>query len=196
MDLSDSLVRAALTDRQKMHRLLTGCFQNQRSNADILFCSRIKGLVVEVYLYSSIPVIRKCIPSGIRLAAERDVTFWLDSLKTGMHLSFQIETAPFKKVAEEGIKNSRRRAIVDPEERISWLERKAQQSGFVICTLLESKAERIVVNHSPDKGGRFFVDTFKYTGTLQITDGDSFQNTVKNGLGPGKAYGLGMLLLA
>ncbi len=41
-----------------------------------------------------------------------------------------------------------------------------------------------------------YLDQYHYQGTLQITDAVLFQNAVREGIGPGKSYGLGMLLLS
>ena len=41
-----------------------------------------------------------------------------------------------------------------------------------------------------------YLDQYHYQGTLQITDVEQFRKAVQGGIGPGKSYGLGMLLLS
>lgn len=194
--LSNPGMRAALRDSQKMHQLVTGLFSTARKDAQILYRSRIRGTVVELYLYSAISVDPQRILPGMRLAGQRDVTDWLTAMEEGSVFGFQLLTAPFKKVAEEGKKNSLRRALRRQEERLSWLDRKAGQGGFRILYADESPAEKITAVHSPGAGGRLTLDAYCYTGRLQITDAEAFRRTIREGIGPDKAYGLGMLLLS
>ena len=195
LELSNPGVRSALRDAQKMYRLVTGFFGSSRKEAELLYRCRICGAVAELYLYSDGPVVRDRLLPGIRAAAERDVSPWLESIEAGSCYGFQLLTMPFKKVAEEGAGNSRRRALRTREERLAWLTRKAGQSGFRILSAEETPGEKLVANHPAERGGRLTVDAFCYTGRLLVADTDAFRRAVREGIGPGKAYGLGMLLL-
>lgn len=194
--LSAPAVRAALRDGQKMHRLVTGFFGTDRKSAKVLYRYRLRGVHMELYLYSEEPVIPERLLPGMRLVARRDVSAWLESMETGQVFGFQLLTMPFKKVAEDGAKNSRRRALRTQEERLVWLERKAAQSGFRILSVRETPGEKQTAIHPEDRGGRLVVNAWCYTGRLLITDAEAFHRSLREGIGPGKAYGLGMLLLA
>lgn len=196
LDLSAPAVRAALHDGQKMHRLVTGFFGTDRKSAKVLYRYRIRGIYMELYLYSERLIVSERLLPGMRLVAQRDVSSWLESMETGQTFGFQLMTMPFKKVAEDGAKNSRRRALRTQEERLAWLERKAGQSGFRILSVQETPVEKQTANHPEDRGGRMIVDAWYYTGRLLITDAEAFRQALCEGIGPGKAYGLGMLLLA
>lgn len=195
MSLSDPAVRAALRDAQKMHQLVAGLFQTTREDAQLLYRVRAQGINVALYLYADRPVDRSRLRQGMQLAGERDMSDWLDAMQTGRRMGFELMTMPFKKTAEEDEKNSRRRVLRTQEERMAWLARKAEQNGFFILELRESPGEKIVAAHSAEKGGRLYLDSFRYEGVLQITDAASFREAIRKGIGPGKAYGLGMLLL-
>ena len=41
-----------------------------------------------------------------------------------------------------------------------------------------------------------YLDQYHYQGVLQIIDAERFQLAVQRGIGPGKSYGLGMLMLS
>lgn len=196
LSLSEPGYRAALRDGQKMHQLVTGLFRTVRKDADILYSSRMNGPFVELYMYSAIPVDQESILPGMRLAAQRDVTPWLDGLEAGMSFAFWLMTAPYKKIACEGAKNSRRRAIRDPEERMEWLRRKAENSGFRLLSVQENPGAKITARHPAGMGGELLIDPYCYTGRLLVTDAELFRRAVREGIGPGKAYGLGMLILA
>lgn len=195
MDLSSPGVRAALRDGQKMHRLVCGFFGAARKDAEILYRYRVNGITAEVYLYSAAPLDRTRLLPGMRFAGERDLTPLLNAMRENDTFQFQLVTAPFRKIAEPGVKNSRRRAIPEREERFAWLERKAAQAGFRICSLQETPAEKLSANHAAQSGGSLTVDAYTYTGVLQITDADLFRQAVCCGIGAEKAYGHGMLML-
>ena len=195
LGLTNPGIRASLRDTQRMHRLVTGFFGTQRKDGEILFCSRVRGAVVDLYLYSAQPVEPERFPPDVRLIAQRDVTRWLEEMENGTILGFQLETMPFRKTAEAGAKNSRRRALRTPQEREAWLRRKAEQSGFRILSLEEAPGEKLVARHSAENGGSLTLDSWIYTGRLCVTDAEVFRLAIRRGIGPGKAYGLGMLLL-
>ncbi|MBQ3681717.1 MAG: type I-E CRISPR-associated protein Cas6/Cse3/CasE [Succinimonas sp.] len=193
---NNSGYRAALWDSQKMHKLVSGFFDAQRKDAGILFCKSITGMVMSLYMYSQIPVLSDRLLPGMNLAAQRDLSSWIDNLKAGQKFGFRLLTMPFKKVGAEGVKNSRRKALDTAEERLSWLGRKSQQGGFMILSVNEISDEKINVRHPSEKGGSMIMNTWQYTGFLQITDTELFRKTLCCGIGPGKAYGLGMLVLS
>lgn len=195
MKLSDAAVRSALKDAQKMHRLVSGFFQMQRKEAEILYRCRERDLFVDLYMYSASPVDPDRVLPGMRLVAQRDVTSWIESMQDGDIFQFQLVTFPFRKVAETGAKNSRRRALRTQVERFAWLNRKAEQGGFQILSAEESPAEKLTAYRPDEVGGHLTVDAFCYTGLLRVSDVVQFRRTVCTGIGPEKAYGLGMLML-
>ena len=195
LTLSDPGVRAALADAQKLHRLVTGLFGTARQDVDLLYRLRTQGTVVTLYLYSSVPPAPERLLPCMRLTGSRDLADWLEQMQIGMTLGFDLLTMPFKKAPDADGKNSRRRVLRTEEERMAWLARKAEQNGFELLSVREQIGEKLRAVHAPDQGGRLYLDTYQYSGTLCITDADAFRNAVQRGIGPGKAYGLGMLLL-
>ena len=196
LDLSSPRVRLGLSDRQKLHQLVTGLFGTSRKNADLLYRYKADGAKVMLYLYSSLPICEEALSREIRLTGGRDVSDWLAGMYAGQVMGFDLLTMPFRKVYDGEHKNSRRRLLRQPEERMDWLRRKAEQNGFAVLSVQEDPAERIYASHAADRGGRLFLDVWRYTGSLQITDAEQFRAALQNGIGPDKAYGLGMLLLA
>ena len=195
MRLSSPAVRAALRDAQKMHQLTAGLFKNSRQDADVLYRVRVKGSDVSVYLYSDIPVEPGGLQLGMSLAGERDLSAWLESMEAGQIWGFELLTMPFKKVSGGTGKNSRRRVLRSREERTAWFERKAAQNGFALLDVQERTGEKLTGSHPEDKGGRLYLGSYCYSGFLRVTDAEAFRCAVRQGIGPGKSYGLGMLLL-
>ena len=195
LSLSAPVVRAALTDAQKMHRLVSGFFQMARKDAEVLYCCRNRERYVDLYMYSAVPIDENRLLPGLRLVGQKDVTVWLESMEQGDALQFRIVTVPFRKVTDLGCKNSRRRALRSQEERLSWLARKAEQGGFRLLSVQETPYENLTARHGSEEGGVLTVDAYCYSGVLQITDAVKFRQTIRSGIGAEKAYGLGMLML-
>lgn len=195
LDPGNRTVRSALGDCQKMHRLLNGLFTSPREEAKLLYRVRSSGHNCAVYLYSDSPVLREKLLPFMVLAGERDVSAWQSAMTEGQIVRFDLLTMPSRKVMQEGSKNSRRRVLRTMEERLAWLARKAAQNGFEILSVQELETSGFSGNHEADQGGRMNWDAYHYTGILEIRDAKAFQRALAGGLGPGKAYGLGMILL-
>lgn len=195
MPLTERAVQAALSDCQKMHRLVMGLFDAKRQEAGVLYRARTKDGRVALYLYSDVPIIESNVFPWMNLVGQREVSAWLDNMRTGKMCRFDLLAMPSKKVAAEGRKNSQRRLLRTLEERMTWLERKGEQNGFSVLSVQELEGIHLTGNHAEESGGNMNWDAYHYNGVLEITDEGAFRQGVANGIGPGKAYGLGMLLL-
>ena len=195
MEMSAPRIRAALSDPQKMHCLLTGLYQNSRKESSLLYRIKTSGNKAFAYQYANGPVLRDKLGSGLSLGGERCMDDWLSGIQSGQIWGFDIITMPFRKERRENGENSRRRGLRNESERLEWLSRKAKQNGFSVLNVQETKDEKLHIYHPFDKGGKIVMDSFRYTGMLIITDAALFRSAVCDGIGPGKAYGMGMLLL-
>ena len=109
---------------------------------------------------------------------------------------FDLLALPTKKIPATGGKNRQRRVLKTPQERIEWMQRKAKQFGFQLLAVNELEHIRQTGKHSPESSGRMYFDGYHYQGILQVTDAVKFQDALRHGIGAGKAYGFGMLLLS
>ena len=118
----------------------------------------------------------------------------MQSLQQGATYKFDLLCAPAKKVKQEG-KHSQRHFLATPEERLEWLRRKAEQNGFALCepSVLESGQQKIFMNKHGC--GQSALAAAHFQGELNVLDAERFQSAFANGIGAGKAFGLGMLLL-
>ena len=183
-----------LSDCQQIHRFLCGLFGDNRKNRDLLYRTNTVGNQMHIYLYSDVPPSE--IPENICLAGQRDLTDLLSGLQEGTILGFDLIAAPTKKVYQsERNKNSQRRIIRDAEERSAWLSRKGEQNGFAILRVEELAPFHCYGRHGAQKGGSMHLDGYHYQGVLQITDEAAFRKAVAQGIGSGKASGMGMLMV-
>ena len=138
------------------------------------------------------------------------------TLGVGTVLRFRLRANPTRKVdtrsgPDGARRNGRRVDWRGEEERLAWLQRKGEQGGFRLLTVSGTSAVPSVVTWPGEMvagsrpGGRFAATgadtrlTFAsvlFDGTLVVADRDRFQETLALGVGPGKAYGFGLLSIA
>ena len=102
--------------------------------------------------------------------------------------AFQVRANPVKK----DNKTKRLIPLLSIEDQIRWMERKAALSGFRIQVpgVQVLRAQPHVLK---DKTYLYSVD---FTGILNVTDREKFKQAVAQGIGKGKAFGFGMLVLS
>ncbi len=193
LNRSSRRVRNALADCQKMHSMIMELFGVSRQEGKVLYRLKDHGMQISVYLYAAIPVLKDQVFGCMKLVGQRDVTEWLHTMQNGKCMGFDLMTMPSKKVFGGG-KNNQRRVLRTEDERLAWLHRKAEQNGFRIINTEEHGCTSFCGNHAAGSGIMHW-DGYHYTGTLEVTDCKLFQQALQDGIGPGKAYGLGMLLL-
>ena len=182
-----------LRDAQQMHIVVSKLFGSGRKDAGILYRTNVSGGVVQIYAYSdtaeTYPV------QDVSLEAQRDISSWVDNMQEGKLYSFDLLAVPAKKVQEEGAKNSRRRLLRTEEERQNWLMRKSQQNGFRVLQAEELQKVSFFAKHGEEKGNTMHFDAYHFRGILCVEDAALFHHAVSAGIGSGKAYGCGMLML-
>lgn len=196
LELSNRAVCAALSDCQKMHRMINGLFDDSRQKVRLLYRVNNRGRNCSVYLYSSSPIRTEKLLPFMAMEGQRDLSLWLDAMDEGMRFRFDVMTMPCKKEPQYNGKNSRRRILKTADERTAWMERKAAQNGFVLLQMQEQESVAFLGKHPEELGGRMNWNAYHYTGILEIQDAEAFRRAMEEGIGPEKAYGLGMILLA
>ena len=132
------------------------------------------------------------------------------SLRDGSVLAFRLQANPTRKIdtrtGPDGVRrNGRRVELWREDDQIAWLRRKGEAGGFrVLCvrvraggTGLSMGAHGKITGIRPDPDGRrLTLASVLFEGELVVTDADAFLETLRRGVGSGKAYGLGLLSVA
>jgi CRISPR system Cascade subunit CasE len=113
---------------------------------------------------------------------------------------FQLCANPTKKVAVQNPdgsfkKNSRRVPLGKREDLIAWLQRKGEQGGFSV----EEDSLRIIPRGREyfQKNGQTGLHTaVEFQGVLVVTDPQRFHEAFRRGVGPARAFGFGLLVIA
>ena len=189
-------MRQALADCQDMHRNIMKAFPEEnvtRKEARVLYrLMTVENRPVLFVLSGDLPdwsrVPGLSLYRGMPPRAYDDIQ---SAFLSGRTLRFSLRASPCKKMPGDG-KNSKRVFLRTPEERKAWLIRKAEQNGFLLLQMSETAPD---VLRGSKGDNTFYYRTVVFEGVLRITDTVRFTTAFENGIGPGKAYGLGLLLL-
>jgi CRISPR system Cascade subunit CasE len=131
-----------------------------------------------------------------------------DQLRPGTRLRFRLLGNPTRKVdtrsAPDGQRRHGRRVEIRGEQAyLDWLSRKADHHGFELTNVratpsvpnaLAQPGLKLVGRRTDAGGGPpVTVATVLFEGELRISDVEAFRRALRQGIGPGKAYGCGLL---
>ena len=196
LDLSNPSVQQALRNVNDMHRNIMKAFDDfpfdsPRAEHSVLYSLMNYNGKPAVY------VISKSLPDWSRVRGfvpidePADITGLREKLNKDCAFGFRLFASPTKKVARDG-KLSSPVFLKTADERDQWLHRQAQKSGFELISFSEV-SETKVAGRKKDMSVNYTGVLF--TGVLRIVDPDLLWKAYCEGIGPGKAYGLGMLMI-
>lgn len=114
----------------------------------------------------------------------------------GQDLYFRLRANPSVKKQGEGKKNGYRLGLLREEDQLDWMQKKAKESGF---SLVSCRAIPEGILHdetgSLDKG-KLRHYAVRFEGLLKVLDAALFTDKLKNGIGPAKGFGFGLLSIA
>ncbi len=217
----DRRVRRDLADPSEMHRTLLQLFVPEaeptafRARHGVLF--RIEPRTAgegPVVLMQSITepdwsrlAVREAyfLQAGKKNPATKSVDAQYDSLAEGQALQFRLRANPTKKIdtktRADGTKsNGKRVPLREPEALAAWLWRKGEQGGFAPAgdprTSVRANPEEDVIARRKGNRSVMTFGAVLYEGRLRITDANAFRAMLQAGVGPGKAFGFGLLSVA
>lgn len=200
LDRRNPSVIQSLRNCHDMHRTIMKAFPqdgsvNAREDFGVLYRLMEQERTLTLYVMSeAAPTWDNIRHNGFSEIGCKDISRLPDVFREGRRFAFDLLAQPFKKVSREGA-NSRRETLKTPEERQAWMERKAKDNGFRLEWVREEGKNAMSGKHSEEKGGTLFIDAIRYRGVLIVEDQSKFTRAFVRGIGPGKAYGLGLLML-
>ncbi len=134
------------------------------------------------------------------LAAPSQVRAIMPSFTEGQSLRFRILANPTRKVdtksGPDGKRRHGRRVPVTNDLLGEWLTARATAGGFEVnseCLVIQPG---FVYVSKQSGGDGHNLKSARYDGILTVTDAEAFRETVVRGVGPGKAFGFGLLSVA
>lgn len=189
IDKSIPEARNATEDMNAMHKMIMKAFSNNISRKvhRVLFRVEQEKEKTVIYVMSlgigNWDVLKD---SGFNVVNTRNLAVLMDNTYEGDRYRFNIAINPKQVVTGGGSR------VLYNKDAKKWLEEKAKKSGFRIVKAYQKSRETLTVERST---GTFNVYREVWTGELEVTDRTRFWDTFQDGIGPGKPYGCGMMLL-
>ena len=153
------------------------------------------------------------------LAAPPEVKPFKPHFKPNQRLRFRVLANPVRKVSRNSLDTKGERldkrwigkdVPVPTADLTKWLERRAEPGwsvpknsdgkqsppGFRLVEITEIQGGYVYIKKTSDKNAGRRVRSALYEGILEVTNADHFLNTLVGGIGPGKAFGFGLLSVA
>lgn len=211
LDPRSQAVQRGLRDPQTLHRTVMRAFPSvidpeleARAHLGVLHRLEFEGRTGRVLLYvqSRIEPDWSFLPAGYLVQdsmpnpAVRSVEEAYGRLAAGRVLRFRLRANPTRKIDTKSgpngeRRNGRRVPVVGLDGQVDWLARKARDHGFELlqATIAATGAAELVRSHDT---GRTFQGVL-FEGRLAVRDPVRFREALTAGIGPGKAFGFGLL---
>lgn len=92
-------------------------------------------------------------------------------------------------------RDGKRHGLAKEDEQCTWLERQGKRCGFEVLGCVRASNARVQARQGRH-GRPITLQTALFEGMLAVTDGETLSVSVRQGIGHGKAWGLGLLSLA
>ena len=136
----------------------------------------------------------------VNLLATRELPL---TLIKNQRLRFLLVANPVKTIKDQqqrknqkGVIKSNRVPLIKEEERQNWLERKLQSWAQLDSLIIRPCPPLYFYKKDPQKGYSGKIVPIAFEGVLTVQEPDKFIEQVKQGIGPAKAFGCGLLSVA
>lgn len=126
-----------------------------------------------------------------------DYDQFLDTIEDGQTFRFRLKANPVHSIPGDG--RGKVKAHVTVDQQREWLTSRAERNGFRIVQGGDGDSFDVVDRsiHRFRRGDSVVtLSMATYEGILEVTDRDTFVESLCNGIGRAKAYGCGMLSIA
>jgi CRISPR system Cascade subunit CasE len=210
-------VARAIADVQQMHRIVMSGFDGQAgpaARARHCVLHRLEtdplGGALVLYVQSEVTPEWSHLPADALVVLEgrgnpeiRELSE-LDGAVRGKVARFRLRANPTRKIATKSIdgqvRHGRRVPHRNDQRCLEWLALKGRDHGFEFVTDAKGRPSVALTREPQRLGWRGSVaisfEGVRFDGVLRIVDGSTFRAAVVHGIGPGKAYGFGLLSFA
>lgn len=209
-------VQRDLADIQEQHRTLMTAFppapagQAAREAYGVLYRleedrrrGRLTLLVQSLVLpdWSRLPSDYLLADTSEENPAVKEVGHIYQAITAGAVFAFRLRANPTRKIDTKSGPDGRRRhgrrvELVREADQIAWLQRQGQERGFALLSVRVSGLNKNQ-GHRRAGAARLTLASLVFEGLLRVTDPQQFLvRALCQGIGPGKAYGCGLLSLA
>jgi CRISPR system Cascade subunit CasE len=135
----------------------------------------------------------------------KDISTLREVISPGRRYRFALAANPTKKIDTKTGPDGRRRhgrrvPLRQMEDQLAWLKRHGTRSGFTIPVNHLGQPEVTTTAPSLQTGkrsnGNLTVESVRFEGSLIVEDANALFDAIRNGIGPARAFGCGLLTLA
>ena len=197
LDPRQMQVRRDIGDAYEMHRTLARAFVSDCESPPVKFLWRVET----DFSASSAPAVLIQSASPANWAPIEALPGYLQTLQANK----QVDLEAFVRVGERYrfrlranptvTRAGKRLGLVKQTEQLAWIERQADRAGLGLLSCVRTGSDRINVRQ--DRTGRLIsVHAASFEGVINIIDSNAVRRALIEGIGHGKAFGLGLLSLA
>ena len=192
LDPRSAQARRDLADAYEMHRTLARAFVADEQSAPTRFLWRLEAgsnawaspvvLVQSAQAgdWSALQVLPNYLQREIE-SKPLDLQTWVEG---GARYRFRLLANPT--VTRQG----KRYGLVGEQEQLAWLSRQGERHGFAVEAALVTASDVLA---SRKGESRISLQRVCFEGRLQVRELAAFSRALEQGIGPGKAFGCGLL---
>lgn len=195
--LNTELALVASQDFYAIHKLLCSAFPSGAARqARILFRFDIENDAGWLCVQTLTPPdwSRLAERTGLQIAGPIPL-----QIPEAARLRFRLLARPTYRIGRQGDPERGRRAALEAEQdQLDWLRRKAAAGGFEVlaCSLTDRIWFDTRSNPQLENGAPRPLHATQFDGILAVTDRGRLRTAIRNGIGPQKAFGFGLLSVA
>ncbi len=197
-------VHRDLRDVGKLHDRVQSLFPDQlgptpRRATHTLFRLESEQTGANLLVQSTLPINRNALPPGYADSVEhRDIGPLLNWLTEGRVVRYRIDANPIKAVRTPQQRG--RRVPLHGDEAVAWWHRKGGMAGLDASLILDMPQHQFVGRQGTDEGGKkrapVRLNAIRFEGVATVIDPEALREAITQGIGQGRAYGLGLLSVA
>ena len=204
LNVRNRQVQKELANRYELHRTLMRAFPAELSKDErILFrMEQDTHTAQAILLAQSFSMPNYSILPADYLLTNAEVKPFAPALKDGQTLVFRLLANPTRRIIKTGeitenLDKSKRVGLLNEEDQLKWLERKAADSGFRLGNVRSTPQPDVIgYRHQDDERQRITLQAVLFDGVLEVLDTELVQKAIRAGIGSGKGFGFGLLSLA
>lgn len=195
LDPRSAQARLDLTNPYDMHRTLVRAFVADEQQKPPRFLWRLEPQLN--WHAPPIVLVQSCIaadwqylhvlPNYLRGSPETKIFDEKGNL--GLHQCYRFRLFANPTVTRDG----KRYGLLKEADQLAWLVRQGQRHGFELTSVIVTACDML---HTKKQAAGITLLRACYEGGLRVTDPGLLENAVRTGIGPGKAFGCGLLSLA
>lgn len=202
IDVADRRKTKDLTQLSAFHNWVEQSFPDEINNGKRLRhlwrIDQLNGKKYLLLLSENIPNEQQLLRYGVHdTVITKSYDRLLNSIKNGQLLQFRLTANPTHTVLKPGAKQGRVVPHITVNYQRKWLIERSKKLGFELETPANKSTFDIISRDWPllsyKSGRRLRLSRVTFEGILRVEDTDQFKQTLINGIGREKAFGMGLM---